>query len=51
MFERVPMDSNAVVSKFLLYMVYIYVIISFLTSIYRTVFLDLMMSLLLFSAF
>lgn len=51
MFDKVPMASNAVISKFLLYAVYIYVVIALLTSFNRCVFLDLLMSLLLFSSF
>ena len=51
MFERIPRAQNVAISKFLLYMVYFYVFIALLTSFYRTVFLDLIMSLLLFSSF
>lgn len=51
MFERIPMASNVTVSTFLLYMVYIYVFVALFTSFYRCVFLDLLMSLLLFSSF
>lgn len=51
MFDKVPMATNATVSKFLLYAVYVYVIIALLTSFDRCVFLDMLMSLLLFSSF
>ena len=49
-FSRIPVDTNPTISKFLLFMVYIYVIISLATSFHRSVFLDLLMSLLLFSS-
>ena len=51
MFDKVPMATHATISKFLLYVVYVYVIISLLTSFQRCVFLDMLMSLMLFSSF
>jgi hypothetical protein len=49
-FSRIPVDTNPNVSKFLLFVVYFYVFFALITSFDRVVFLDLLMSLLLFSS-
>ncbi len=49
-FARIPVDTSPAVSKFLLFSVYIYVLIALSVSFDRCVFLDLLLSFLLFSS-
>lgn len=49
-FAKMPETTNPIFSKLLLYAIYCYVFFSLLTSYNRCVFLDLLVSLLLFSA-
>jgi hypothetical protein len=49
-FAKMPEATNRIFSRLLLYSIYVYVFVALITSYDRTVFLDLLVSLLLFSA-
>lgn len=49
-FARITVDTSPSISKILLFSVYFYVIMALFTSFYRCLFLDLIISLLLFSS-
>lgn len=49
-FSKMPESAHSIFSKLLLYAIYVYLFVAFLLCFHRSIFLDLLVALLLFSA-